>query len=63
MLGTVVSKIILTIIFFLMVTPVSVLRRAMGKDPLLVKEWKKDTTSAFAVREHIYTAAEIEKPY
>jgi len=62
-LGTVVSKIILTIIYYFLVTPVGVLRRFMGKDSLLIKEWKKDASSAFAVREHVYTADEIEKPY
>jgi multisubunit Na+/H+ antiporter MnhG subunit len=63
LLGTIVSKIILTIIFYLLVTPVGVLRRLMGKDSLQIKEWKKDTSSAFAVREHLYNADEIEKPY
>jgi hypothetical protein len=62
-LGTVVSKIILTLIFFMLVTPVGILRRAMRKDSLLIKEWKKDTSSAFVVREHLYSADEIEKPY
>lgn len=63
LLGTFVSKIILTVIFYLMVTPIGFLRRLMGKDALQIKEWKKDTASAFAVREHVFNADEIEKPY
>lgn len=63
LIGTIVSKIILTIIFYLLVTPVGALRRLIGKDALQVKEWKKDTLSAFAVRDHVFDADEIEKPY
>ncbi len=63
LLGTVVSKIILTAIFYLMVTPIGLLRRIMGKDSLQIKEWKRDTSSAFTVREHMFDADEIEKPY
>lgn len=63
LLGTVVSKIILTLIFYLLVTPVGVLRRLMGKDALQIKDWKKDTLSAFSVRDHVFDADEIEKPY
>lgn len=63
LLGTLVSKIILTFIFFLLVTPVGVLRRIAGKDSLCLKVWKKDATSAFRVRDHLFEAEEIEKPY
>jgi hypothetical protein len=63
LIGTIVSKIILTLIFYLLVTPVGVIRRLMGRDALQIKEWKNDTSSAFAVRDHVFDAYEIEKPY
>ncbi len=62
-LGTIVSKIILTLIFILLVTPVGVLRRIMGKDSLQVNRWKKDTSSVFTARDHLFNADDIEKPY
>ena len=63
LLGTVVSKIVLTLIFFLLVTPIAVLRRFMAKDSLQLNEFKRNTSSAFTVREHMFNADEIEKPY
>ena len=63
LLGTVVSKIVLTLIFFLLVTPVGLLRRLMRKDTLNVKEFKNSSSSAFFVRDHLFSADEIEKPY
>jgi len=62
-IGTVVSKIILTIIFVFMVIPIGVLRRWLGKDPLQMRYWKKGPTSVFTVRDHRFNSNEIEKPY
>jgi hypothetical protein len=62
-LGTVMSKVLLSVLFFVMVTPVGMLRRASGADPMRIKEWKTGTDSVFKVRNHEFTAQEIEKPY
>lgn len=63
LLGTVMSKIILTVIFFILVLPVGLLRRAMGKDTLRLKKWKKGKKSVFKVREYRFTSKDIENPY
>lgn len=62
-LGTVVSIILLTVIFFVLVTPVGIVRRALGADPLQLKRWKKDDTSLFQIRDHQFISEELEKPY
>lgn len=62
-LGTCVSKVILTVIFFLLVTPVGVIRRLAGADALQLRKWKENTQSVFKVRDHRYEPDEIEKPY
>jgi len=62
-LGTVVSKILLTVIFFILVTPVGLIRRISGADSLQLKKWKKDAHSVFKVRDHPFGSDEIEKPY
>ena len=62
-LGTVVSKIILTLLFFLLVLPVGLIRRLMGKDSMRFREWRKDTASVFRERAHRFTAADLENPY
>jgi len=47
LLGTFMSKVILSLVFFLLVTPVALLRAAMGKDPMQKKGWKQGSNTAF----------------
>jgi hypothetical protein len=62
-LGTVVSKIILTILFFVVVLPVGLARRLMGKDAMQLKSWEKGDESVFRKREHRFSAKDLEHPY
>jgi len=62
-LGTAVSGILLSVIFFVLVTPVGIVRRAFGADPLQLKRWKSDDTSLFQIRDHQFNPKELEKPY
>ena len=62
-LGTVVSKIILTTLFYLLVFPVGFFRRTIGKDAMQVNCWKKGTGSVMRVREHRFEAKDLEHPY
>lgn len=62
-MGTVVSKVLLFIVYVLLVLPVGIARRMMGKDPMRLMKWKKGTESVFSTRNHLYTASDIEKPY
>jgi len=63
LLGTVVSKILLTIIFFGLVTPIGVVLRIAGADAMLLKQWKKGSSSVFKERNHQFKAKDIEKPF
>jgi hypothetical protein len=62
-LGNVVSKIVLSIIFIVMVIPVGMIRRLLGKDSLYLNRWKKNDGSVFKVREHIFEPADLDNPY
>lgn len=62
-LGTVVSKLILALLFFLLVMPIGLLRRAMGKDSMQLKEWKKGDGSVFRKRDHRFVADDLDHPY
>ncbi|MFC1845245.1 SxtJ family membrane protein [Thermodesulfobacteriota bacterium] len=62
-LGTVISKIILSVLFFVIVLPIGLLRRAMGKDAMQIKSWKKSNVSVFRVKNHRYEAKDLEHPY
>jgi len=62
-LGTVVSKIILSVLFFVIVLPIGLVRRALGKDSMRIKSWKKGKESVFRTRDHRFTAKDLEHPY
>jgi hypothetical protein len=62
-LSTVVSRVILSVLFFLVVTPIGLIRRAMGADALQLKKWKQGHDSVFVVREGVIQAKDLENPY
>lgn len=62
-LGTVVSKILLTGLFYILVTPVGIARRVIGKDAMQMKAWKKAKTSVFHTRDHPFTRQDLDHPY
>ena len=63
LLGSVMSRIILSIVFLVLVFPVGLVRRIIGKDSLQLNKWKKDRTSVFKTREHEFSADDIKHPY
>lgn len=62
-LGWFSSRILLALIFFLLVTPVGLLRRWMGKDRLMLRQFKKDSTSVMIKRNHRFTAEDLHRPF
>jgi hypothetical protein len=62
-LGTIMSKILLSLMFFLIVTPIGVVRKLLGADSLNLKIWNKENSTVFKIRDHTYASDEIEKPY
>jgi len=62
-LGTVVSRILLSVVFFLLVTPVGLLRRLLGYDSLQLKKFKKGRESVMKIRDVSFTPKDIERPF
>lgn len=62
-IGSIVSKILLSIIFFCIVTPMGLIRKKLGKDPMLLKNWKQGRESVFVKRDKTFSAEDLEKPY
>ena len=62
-LGGVMSKVILTLVFYGIVTPVGLLRRLLGKDTMRTAEWGKAVTSTFLTRNHCFQKEDVETPY
>jgi hypothetical protein len=63
LLSTVTSKILLSILFFCVVTPIAIYRRLMGKDSLKLRSFRAGGQSAMVVRNHLFVGQDIEKPY
>ena len=63
LLGSIVSKILLTLIFFFIVFPVGFIRKLLGYDTLKLKEFKKGTESVMQIRDITFTKNDIDKPY
>lgn len=63
LLGTVMSKILLSFLFFGVVTPIGILRRLLGKDSLNLRAFKASEESVMLVRNHIFVGRDIERPY
>jgi hypothetical protein len=63
LMGNVVSRVILTILFFGLVTPIGVIRRWWGADALQLKKWKQGPDSVFIEREGAIQAKDLTQPY
>ncbi|MEI6667400.1 MAG: hypothetical protein WCP29_04525 [Acidobacteriota bacterium] len=62
-MGAVVSRVLLVALFFGMVTPVGVARRALGYDSMRLRQYRRGRESVFTVRDHHYTPADLDRPY
>jgi Saxitoxin biosynthesis operon protein SxtJ len=62
-IGAVVSAILLTVVYAVVVTPVGLVRRLTGKDSLRVKAFKAGTTSVMTERRHVFGPRDLERPY
>lgn len=62
-LGAVASRVMLSIIFFVVVTPIGLLRRWSGADPLLLREFKRGSGSVMRHRDHTFAGRDLEQPF
>lgn len=63
LLGSVMSKVLLAVIFFVVATPIGLLRRLSGADSMLMRNWKKGAQSVFKERNYTFAKGDLEKPY
>ena len=62
-LGIITSRVVLSILFFVVVTPIGVMRRLLGADTLKLKSFKQNNGSVMEKRNHKFCADDILKPY
>ena len=63
LMGDVVSRILLSIVYIALVLPVGFIRKLAGKDSMNLKEFRKTDSSVMIKRDHIYSPADLEKPF
>ena len=63
LLGQVMSRILFGIVYLLLVLPMGVIRRLLGKDSLRLKLWKQNDALCFVERQHVFTAEDLQNPY
>ena len=61
--GDIISRILLITIYIAVVLPVGSIRKVAGKDNLKLKKFKSSSESVMLVREHEFTAQDLEKPF
>lgn len=60
-LGYINSRILLSIIFFLILTPIALLMRLLGKTQFVKKAGSQQ--SLFVSRNHLYNSKDLEQPF
>jgi hypothetical protein len=63
MLGAVSSRVLMFLVFALVVTPIGLLRRALGKDSLRLRAFRSGEESVLVIRNHTFTGGDLERPY
>ena len=62
-IGSVMSKIILSLVYLFMVIPVGLVQKLFGKDALMLSKFKKDKTSVMKTRNYKITPTDFNKPF
>lgn len=63
LMGAIASRVVLSVVFFVFVTPVGIWRRLMGADSLQLKSFRRGTESVMKVRNHTFVGQDLEQPY
>lgn len=62
-IGLVMSRVILTILYFCILLPLGIARRISGADPLALKSWRSGKKSVFINQDSPFEADDLTKPF
>jgi hypothetical protein len=62
-IGAIMSKFILAVLFFILVVPVGLIRKGLGHDTMLLRQFKKGKQPGLIDKNHTYTATEFENVF
>jgi Saxitoxin biosynthesis operon protein SxtJ len=63
LLGAVMSKVLMAVVFFVVVTPMGIIRRLAGKDSMRLRAFKASKDSVMVERNHKFVGADLNSPY
>jgi len=63
LLGSVFSRVLLAIVFLVVVTPIGIFRRLIGRDSLKLRAFKASKQSVMLERNHTFVGQDLEAPY
>ncbi|MCB7481796.1 hypothetical protein [Christiangramia sediminis] len=63
LLSFITSNLLLILLFFLLVTPVGLFRKILGKDSLKLKNFKRSSNSVLLERNHIFNPSDLKNPF
>lgn len=63
LLGTVMSRLLLSLVYLMVITPIGCIRRLVGKDALRLRAFKASTQSVMKKRDYMFSARDIDNPY
>ena len=62
-MGTIMSKVILTVIFYIIVLPIALIRQIFGVDNLFLKKYNENKKSVFKSRDTTFKSTDLHHPY
>lgn len=62
-MGRIASAVILSVLFFLVLSTMGGIRRLTGADPMHLKRWKSGTGSVFHYRDHRFEPGDLDDPF
>ena len=62
-MGWLLSRFLLSAIFFCIITPIGALRRVIGKERLLTEQWKKSRESVFKDKNVRFSSSDIKNQF
>lgn len=62
-LSFITSKILLSVLFYLLVIPVGLFRKLLGKDSLKLTSFKKSPNSVLIERDHTFQSSDLKNPF
>jgi hypothetical protein len=62
-LGLMMSNVILSLIYFVIIIPIALFRSLLGHDPMRLREWKLGKDSLFIERNFSYGEDDLKHPY